>query len=91
MEKITNEEKAKKYDNRKTTITSIGIGAMIGNAGFGIWDSTVNNFDCATPVVLIGLGALLVTGYAIVKQNPYKEVAEEKEEVKEEQPKVKKL
>ena len=86
MEKITNEEKAKKFANRKATITSIEIGTILGDIGFGIWDGVANNFDCRTPVVLIGFAAALVTGYTLMVENPYKEVVKEKEA-----PRVKKI
>lgn len=84
-------DKEKEYYNKKYMIASIGTGAMIGNAAFGIWDQVNANFDCATPVLIIGTLAALTTGIALLKKNPYREVVtEENEKVKEEQP-VKKL
>ena len=88
MEKMTNEEKAKRYNNIKSTITSIGIGTMVGNAGFGIWDSMNAGLDCKNAVIFTGIIAAVVTGISLIKANPYDEIIEEE---KEEQPKVKKL
>ena len=85
--------KEKEYNNKKYMIASIGTGAMIGNAAFGIWDQVNANLDCVTPVLVIGTLAALTTGIALLKKNPYKEVVAEEEEMvlEEEQSKVKKL
>ena len=82
MKEMTKEEKEKKFANRKDIVTSIGIGTMLGNAGFGIWDKVANDFDCAGPVITIGLVAALVTGYTLMIVNPYTEIATEKSKVK---------
>ena len=68
-----NEEKAKNYANKKALWVSAGTGAMIGNAAFGIWDSVNANFDCGTAVITTGIIALCVTGFALLKENPYVE------------------
>lgn len=74
--------KEKEYNNKKYMIASIGTGAMIGNAAFGIWDQVNANLDCATPVLVIGTLAALTTGIALLKKNPYKEVVKEQEKKK---------
>ena len=74
--------KEKEYNNKKYMIASIGTGAMIGNAAFGIWDQVNANLDCATPVLVIGTLAALTTGIALLKKNPYKEVVKEHEKKK---------
>lgn len=85
-------DKEKSYNNKKYMIASIGTGAMIGNAAFGIWDQVNANFNCANPVLIIGTLAALTTGIALLKKNPYKEVVTEEEIIlEEEQPKVKQL
>lgn len=75
-------DKEKEYNNKKYMIASIGTGAMIGNAAFGIWDQVNANLDCATPVLVIGTLAALTTGIALIKKNPYKEVVKEQEKKK---------
>ena len=75
-------DKEKEYNNKKYMIASIGTGAMIGNAAFGIWDQVNANLDCATPVLVIGTLAALTTGIALLKKNPYKEVVKEQEKKK---------
>lgn len=84
-------DKEKAYNNKKFMIASIGAGAMMGNAAFGIWDQVNANLDCATPVLIIGTLAALTTGIALLKSNPYKEVATEEKEDTKEEAKVKKI
>lgn len=85
MKNLSNEEKAKIFGNRKATVTSISIGTLLGDIGFGIWDGVANNFDCSLPVSLIGVTAALVTGYTLMMVNPYTEVVKEE---KKEAPRV---
>lgn len=80
--KMENKERQEKYDNRKYMITSIGIGSMVGNAAFGIWDYVNHSFDCSTPVIIIGTVAFVATGFALLKDNPYKNKEVIKEEAK---------
>jgi len=90
MNEMTNKEKEIKYNNKKFTIASISAGALVGNTAFGIWDCVHAGMDCATAVVITGAVTALVTGFSLLKRNPYKEVKVE-EVIEEEQPKVKKL
>ena len=101
-------DKEKSFNNKKFMIASIGTGAMVGNAAFGIWDRVNASLDCKEAVITIGCVAAFVTAITLLQQNPYskKEVVKDEEietnefddpdeyeevEVKEEQPKVKKL
>ena len=81
---MDNKEKARKYENKKSTVAWLGIGALIGDGMFAAWDVAHGGFDCKYAIMITGVVATLTTGIALMKKNPYIKVSKEetKEEVK---------
>lgn len=92
--KLTNEQKAKRFDNIRMFGISLGIGGMVGNAIFGIWDQINHNLECAEVIFYTGTiaAATFIICGAAMEDNPYRNKKMIKDEPKEkEQPKVKTL
>lgn len=66
-----NKEKEENYDNKRSLITSVGSGGLIGTLGFGMWDM-FNCNDCMIPIAIAGGITALTTVISLVKSNPYK-------------------
>jgi len=86
---MLDKEKAQKYNNVKYMIASIGAGAAIGDIAYGVWDYHTPSVDMAIPVFTIGIISALVTGFALMKRNPYEDLEAKFRE--QEEAKVKKL
>ncbi len=81
-----NKVKEERYQNRKSAVTWLGTGGIIGTLGFTCYDAIVAGVDCLVPILIAGGVSVLTAGISLVKKNPYTKAKYEKiDEVYEEE------
>ena len=73
------DDKVMRKNEIKRTIASIGMGGMLGNAAFGIYDKIAYDGDCRVASLVVGTAAFVLTvgSLLLVKKSPYNQVSED--------------